>query len=231
MKTRNADRLEHRALHILGPAANAAPHRHDDPGKPGCAAENSIQHAYRGIGAHSAALEGLASPDEPAQSRYRRSTPRRSQAASSRGLPRRGPSLRWGPRVRRRGGTATSVAPIAARGAASTPLCPARSGRTPMMRLAVCIGVSTCSHTAAATRPNANPATPATSAARKVEETNRTRSNAVTSMDHVAASGAGSVKRLRCISASGACRLVGRSRFPRSLVLSPVECGQARTRT
>ena len=56
-KGRDRHRLKHRALHLLGPAAQAAPDGDEDSGKPGNAAEHAVEEADAGIGRGAAGLD------------------------------------------------------------------------------------------------------------------------------------------------------------------------------
>src|SRR5215831_2478558 len=56
---RDANRLKHRALLVLGPAANAAPDGGENAGEAGQAPEDSVQKADAGIGCRTATLDGV----------------------------------------------------------------------------------------------------------------------------------------------------------------------------
>src|SRR5262249_18446263 len=56
---RNANRLKHRALLVLGPAANATPDGRENAGKAGQAAKDPVQKANTCIRCCTATLDGL----------------------------------------------------------------------------------------------------------------------------------------------------------------------------
>src|SRR5262249_56921613 len=58
-KNRHANRLEDRALLVLGPAANAAPDGRENAGKAGQAAEDAVEKAHARIRWCTATLDGL----------------------------------------------------------------------------------------------------------------------------------------------------------------------------
>ena len=53
---RDRHRLKNRALHVLGPAAQAAPDGDEDSGKPGDAAEHAVEESDAGVGRRAARL-------------------------------------------------------------------------------------------------------------------------------------------------------------------------------
>src|SRR5262245_21572018 len=163
---RDSNRLEDRPLLVLGPTAKAAPDGRENARKTGEAAENAVQKAHASIRRDAASLDGLHRRSGEAI----RAVEHEHHAHGDADVVRTGPSENRHPK-----GTPKAAPNRNGHSRLQRSACRNFQTETPcttspkaMINVAVCIGVRMCSQTPAAINPNANPATPVTSAAANV---------------------------------------------------------------